>query len=165
MTKEERHNSFKSQFAGSHLAVYVVAHYLRKKRYKVTLDGFAVRDSLNQSRQGFSDDGDILLTDSKGQEFRVEVRHRTLDFRNTGFKDVYFAPVGRHHESQPDMYFIVNNDCSEAIFQWGKNIGEWVVKEGVVDGNNVKKDTYAVVLGKVKPSDWLDLSQAFTQSS
>ena len=135
----EAWDDYQRKLRKSNDAVWVVARYMHKFTYSVTVPALKIAKDLSEYKK-FTDDGDIVLH-RDGKDEKVEVKHQSWDW--TEHRDIPWDQIivcakksYDRHSVKPSAYFLVNKQLTHSLVIPTSTYDSWTVK----DIHDKKKD-------------------------
>ena len=138
---ENSHDAFLKRLDQSRTSTFLVAQYLHKAGYNVTVPAFDYRDP-NTNWEDHVDNGDLFIWKEKEEQHRIDVKHVSLDFTSRDdfkFPYMFVADIRAIKRANPFplAYIIINKSCTHMAIVWGKTKDLWVERD--VYASNTQK--------------------------
>lgn len=127
--KPNSHQAFISRLDKSRFSTFVVAYYLHKRNWDVTIPAFIYPDE-NSNWEENVDDGDLYIKKEDKGTHRIDVKHVNLDFtchEDFPYRYMYVADIRAIERADPFplAYMIINKAASHLGIVWGKTKDHW----------------------------------------
>lgn len=135
------HKAFIKRLDGSRHSTFLVAQYLHKRGYNVTIPAFIYPEKDSNWEENV-DNGDLYIQKNDGPSARIDVKHINIDFtkqEDFPFSYMFVADIRAIERANPFplAYIIVNKSATHAGIVWGKTKPYWETHE--VFASNTEK--------------------------
>lgn len=126
------HKDFQKRLASSSGAVFALAEHFHISGFEVRIPPVHISPERNQNTN-YTDDGDLWITNNKGNSHKIEVKWSRQDFTDSWpypLMWVMDAETWDKIEIKPFGLFTVNANCTHAaVIPIEQSIDSWIKKE------------------------------------
>jgi hypothetical protein len=128
MNKNSTEN-FLKRLDGSRHSVFVVAEFLHKKGYNISIPAFDYRPP-NSNWEDHVDDGDMYIWKNSENKHRIDVKHYSHDFTCVSdypYQTMLIADIRAVERASPFplAYIILNKTCTNLGIAWSSKREHW----------------------------------------
>lgn len=135
------HEEFINRLDKSRYSTFLMAEYLHKKNWDVTVPAF-IYPKPNDNWEDNVDNGDIYISKNGGPSHRIDVKHVGVDFTckdDFPFKFMFVADIRSIKRANPFplAYMVLSKNANGLGIVWGKTKSLWEPHE--VFASNTQK--------------------------